>query len=340
MITYDFFDTVDAWSSDPLVAFTTFVKSDDFLLLSRRVVILEDDGKSLRPMRKSAITVYVAMFAKYLRWLDGLDFRTVSAAEIIEFLDHREVFNGKDIHRPSSLIRLRYLRLLERVYQHLEITPNPASYAIRVLSGQQAIGKDAAKVALTVEQQDRFMLELPFASQYKGSGDVQDWKRRRDRAMQSLMLGAGLTVAEVIGLYIENIGTVDITGSVPVTVSPGSVDGTGRWHQTQLRPFAVKEVMDWVAERKSMEYSGKLLFPASLMHTGPLNKATVYRQVNATFKRAGLEIPRKGGRTLRNSFAARELSNNGSSIELVGEFLGLRRIKSTIKYIPKKANNH
>jgi integrase/recombinase XerD len=141
--------------------------------------------------------------------------------------------------------------------------------------------------------------------------------------------------AETIGLYVENIGEVESSGSAPISISPASVDGTGRWHQSQLRPFALITVMEWVAERKLMNLPTKLLFPASLKHTNSLSSATVYRSVNGTFERAGLSVHRKGGRTLRNTFAARELSSKNASLELVGEFLGHRKLKSTKKYIPK-----
>ena len=62
-----------------------------------------------------------------------------------------------------------------------------------------------------------------------------------------------------------------------------------------------------------------------------MDKATVYRQVKKTFERAGLEMPRQGGRTLRNTFAVRELEKE--SVELVGQLLGLERQRSTEAYL-------
>jgi integrase len=58
----------------------------------------------------------------------------------------------------------------------------------------------------------------------------------------------------------------------------------------------------------------------------------VYRQTKATYERAQLPVPRRGGRTLRNSFAVREL-RAGVDIERVGEFLGHRLRRSTEYYI-------
>jgi integrase/recombinase XerD len=86
----------------------------------------------------------------------------------------------------------------------------------------------------------------------------------------------------------------------------------------------------WLRERRALRIPGELLFPATL-NGGRLNKATVYSQVKATFARAGIEVSRQGGRTLRNSFAVRELKA-GESIELVGEFMGHRRRRSTEHY--------
>lgn len=336
MLNLDFFDDSSLWDSDPLIAFTTFVKSEEFLKLGRRVVMLLDDGETIRPMRNSAITVYIAMFSKFLRFLDGKPVSSVTCEHIVKFLSLRDTHNGKVVPTPTSLIRLRYLRLFERVYVHLKISPNPASEAIKYFRENVSVGKDASKVALTEDQLVAFMANMPQISDYTAPGGTIGWKRRRDRAMQAVMIGAGLTVAETIGLYIENVGQVDSSGSAPISISPASVDGTGRWHQSQLRPFAVQIVIDWVFERKQMNIPTNLLFPASLVHTKKLNSATVYRQVNATFERAGIKAYRQGGRTLRNTFAARELKSKNASLELVGEFLGHRKLKSTKKYIPKK----
>lgn len=132
-------------------------------------------------------------------------------------------------------------------------------------------------------------------------------------------------------IWIRDIGSVAADGSVIVTVRPESAHSTTREHQTLLRPFAAREVMNWVEERGQLEIPGQLLFPASLAGGKPLDKATVYRQVRKTFERAGLEMPRSGGRTLRNTFAVRELETG--SVEQVSELLGLERTRSTEYYL-------
>ena len=333
------FDNPSIWLNDPRVAFEAFVLSPEFQLLGRRN---PTNAKSSQPapMRDSSARIYILMFGKFLRWLEErqIPLLDVTNATIFAFLEHGsgpDLFGGEIKKDLNSSIRIRYLRIFERVFQHLNVHPNPARHAafeIYKSQDKQLRGQDLDKVAMTDTEHIAFMKSLPVALVPPlGADPTRGWKRRRDRAMQAVMLGAGLKVSEVIGMSIEHVGTTDPDGCLPITVSPASTAGTSRWHQTQLRPFAVPELLAWKAERIRLKISGTLLFPASLQG-GLLNKATLYRQVKATFQRAGIDIDRLGGRTLRNSFAVREL-NAGASIELVGEFMGHRKRKSTEHYV-------
>ena len=345
------FDNPEVWETEPLVAFQAFVISAEFQLLGRRKVA--NSANTLpSPMRASSARIYTLMFGKFLRWLSEREIRLleVTNAHILTFLEHAPASADPESKaRPkkdlNSSIRVRYLRIFERVFQHLQVHPNPARHAAFDIykSGDKELrGKDLDKVAMTAAEHAAFMLALPLApaavlplpGAKVGIVHQRGWKRRRDRAMQAMMLGCGLKVSEIIGIATDSMGAVDATGCLPVTVSPAATAGTSRWHQTQLRAFAVQEVLAWKLERAALKIPGALLFPATLQG-GILDKATVYRQVKATFLRAGIDIGRFGGRTLRNSFAVRELET-GASIELVGEFMGHRKRKSTEHYILNK----
>jgi hypothetical protein len=63
-----------------------------------------------------------------------------------------------------------------------------------------------------------------------------------------------------------------------------------------------------------------------------------YRQVHQSFKRAGINIDRMGGRTLRNSFAAQEHLSGTSAVELMGK-LGLFKDTSLEIYVDAATNN-
>ena len=51
---------------------------------------------------------------------------------------------------------------------------------------------------------------------------------------------------------------------------------------------------------------GDLVFPGNDQGK-PMSKVTLWRQVKETFARAGIDVNRSGGRTLRNTFAAQKL---------------------------------
>jgi integrase/recombinase XerD len=319
-MTSSLFDNIDTWRTAPEKAFDAYLVSPAFFELSLRKPREGHDGvvTPRQPLRKSSANVYRAMFGKYLRWLEErhIALFDVTSADLLTFLEQPAL---------TSRIKYRYLRLLDRIYAHTAVVkPNPAQHAcFDIFQGDRSkAGKDEAMVVLTAEQQGAFLQALPLST---------SWKKSRDRAMQALMIGAGLKVSEVIGLRLENVGEKEAaTGSIPITISPGSAGGTVRWHQTQLRSFAVQEVLAWLQVRHDQKIAGALLFPASLKG-GRLNPATIYRQVKATFTRAEIAVPRRGGRTLRNSYAVRELAA-GADIELVGEFLGHRKRRSTEYY--------
>lgn len=336
------FDNPDAWRRNPANAFASFVISPAFLALSKRKVVkLNAAGIPLppAPIRASSAKIYIAMFGKFLRWL-SLHEKTLfdlSSADLLAFLEQGSADGQKTL---NSAIRAQYLGLLERMYAHLNVEPNPARHTIFALfnaGSRSVLGINDTKAILTDAQETAFMAALPGA--VAGEGADATWKRRRDRAMQAMMLGAGLKVAEVIGIYTENVGAKDSTGSVPITISPASAGGTVRAHQTQLRPFAVHEVMVWLAERNRLAMPGPLLFPATLQG-GRLARATVYRQVKATFERAGIDPRHHGGRTLRNAFAVRELKATGGNVELVGEFLGHRKRRAIEPYALAATDEH
>lgn len=325
-MTSSLFGSVEVWQTQPAIAFEALISSPEFQLLSRRQLSFSSGENELirpQPMKNSSVIVYRAMWAKYLRWLSerNLTLFDVSSADLLAFLNQQ---NEKGRPERSSLIKLRYLRIFERIYTYLKIPMNPARHAMfdAIKSGKQSpVGRDDDKVYLTDAQQEAFMKGLPAPN---------NWKRRRDRAMQAMMLGAGLKVSEVIGLQIDQIGELVAT-DIPITIS-ALKDGKGHKHQAMLRPFAVAEIIAWLQERRLLSIPGTSLFPATLQG-GLLNHATVYRNVKKTFAAAGIDVLRKGGRTLRNAYAIRELESQ--SVEKVGELLGHRKRRSTEYYLLK-----
>lgn len=334
-MTQSLFDTPEGWRMSPLLAFQSFIASAEYQLLSLKKNKKTEEGSPVKPLRQSSQKILGYMFAKFVRWYEakGLDVYSISSDHILTFLGEYSRHGDNSHIDTTSEIRHKYLRMFERIFIHLAISPNPASEALLV--GRAQYGKDAAKVALTISQQIDFMNALPDV-EYSGVPGSDGWHIRRDRAIQAMLLGAGLKVSELIGLYVENVGEIDINGSVSITVSPAAVSGLTRWHQTQLRNFAVPIVMEWVEERKQMQLGHKFLFPSSRKNTVKLSKVQIYRMVKETLDRANIREYHSGGGILRNSYAARELSESTPNVELIKEYLGLYKLRSAAKYLPKK----
>jgi integrase/recombinase XerD len=196
-----FDDAADAWRADPQSAFEAFVVSPQFLEMSKRkpkAAAGEGEAKPRNPIRKSSALVYIAMWTRFLRWLGtnarGRTVFDVSSNALVAFLEHRE--QGKRVLQGST-IRRQYLTLFERVYQHLKVQPNPAVHACFDVFRNRStlVGANAPKANLSDAEQAAFMAALPPAESPDEKDATRGWKRRRDRAMQSLMLGAGLKVS-------------------------------------------------------------------------------------------------------------------------------------------------
>lgn len=329
--TSELLDHFDIWRTDPKTAFESFLASPEYRTTASRKAT--SDAR-LRPL---SVDVYRAMFGNFCEWISSkqINFLDVTSDDILAFLDGTQSSGRAKV----SKIRLRYLRMFERIYGHLNVRPNPAqqiAYAIEKSGDYSQLGRNESTAFLTEEQQEDFMRSLPESPPPTSRHDpiTYGWKRRRDRAIQAMILGAGLRVMEVAALCVDNIGEVDGTGSMPIEITARSTNGLIETHITLLRPFAVLEVMKWVEERMTLNIPGtRLLFPAKLSGGAgdQLDHATIYRQIKETYKRAGIEARRRGGRTLRNSFAVRELAA-GVKVEEVKEFMGHREKRSTEYY--------
>jgi site-specific recombinase XerD len=312
------------WDAHPLTSFAAFVASPDFVLTSSRQRDLIP-----KPLSPESAAIYTFMFGKFAAWMveERLKMSTVSARDLQRFVQL-----AHDGHRDlNSKIAYRYLRLLERCYDYLERAPNPARDAIVGVDRAQ-ITRDQPMLALNADELQRFLAALP-GQRADDDNKSAGWKRRRDRAMQVTMALAGLRVAEAIGLLVDEVGRqADVEGGIPLNITPEHKHRTSYEHTTTLPKEGVDELTAWLKERAELNIPGALVFPANL-EGEPLHKATVYRQVKATFERAGLSVSRAGGRTLRNTFASQQLRHGTPQSELTTVLgLALERSAEAYKY--------
>lgn len=317
------------WDEDPLEQFKAFVTTEAFTAISKR-----EDGEQQRVLGENTVKVYTAMFSKFARWLQRhhKKMSQLTAAEIIAFVKD----GGEDAPELNSSIERKYFRLLDRCYIHLKIVPSPAQQASGRTSHAQLAKKDKGMVVLTPEQQEQFIAALPSTEQkHRGHGVFTGWKRRRDRAMQLVMLKSGIKPAEAVGLHIDELDRTPTTdGFYKLRIRPDDKHDTSYKHEALLPKFVVDEVDTWLKERARLKIPGTLMFPGGL--DGRMRSASgAYQQVQNTFARAGIDAGRQGGRTLRNTYAREELAK-GTPVKELTERLGLALERSTLLYADKK----
>ncbi|TWI69316.1 site-specific recombinase XerD [Pseudoduganella lurida] len=303
--------TISAWDREPVAAFEQFLYSSGFAQTAKRAA---------PPVSAASAEVYKFMFGRFAKWLRvrGRTFSQLAPGDLIEFLGSRDA-RGRPL---QSKIAYRYLRLLERCYEHLDMVPNPASAAITIL-GSNRPARDREMVALSPAQAGQVIAARP---------ELTSWKRQRDRAMQLVMLCAGLRVAEAIGLLASEVATVpEQDGTLRIRLTPSGKQPTSRLHETFLQQAAVPEVLEWSAARQQLGIPGELLFPAD-DEGRPLHKSTVYRQARSALKEADVAMSHAGGRTLRNGFAVAEL-RAGTPEETMRKRLGLVRAPALDSYL-------
>lgn len=315
LYSHSLFDTRETWLLDPVEAFAAYVLQSDFALNKR--------GEPLA-LRASSVVVYRARWGKFVADClspSGKTLAELTSVELQAFLEGMS---------PAS--RHRYVRLLERVFDHLGglglVRQNPAR-ALAISAPTRSNQGHAGTAVLSAELQVAFLAALP---------EAVNWKRQRDRALISVILGAGLRVAEALKLTVDQLGALQEDGSVPLEVFS---TGAGRRHRTRVQAFAAAEVLGWRDQRLVLlapiteaMVPGRLLFPADGSGRA-LHPATVYRRVASVLKAAGIPesvIVRRGARTLRNTYAVRELTA-GAPVSLVGESMGHVNDRATQHYL-------
>ena len=314
-----------SWDADPISEFKKFVLTTDFTKTSSRLPV----DSIIKPVSLESAKTYTFMFANLANWISDQDktLSTLDQFDLVRFINRTA--NGKRV--LNSKIAYRYLRLLERCYDHLSIVPNPARQTLASTT-REILATDAAGRALSAEQLQRFFAALPTdPPRRRRLTPFDGWKRRRDRAMQVVIALAGLRVSEAIGLLMDEVGyQVAIDGSIELNITPEEKHDTSYEHMTTLPQDGVNELRPWLQERYKMAIPGQFVFPANVAGD-KMTKKTVYMQIRSTFQRAGMDLSRAGGRTLRNTFAKRQLENGASPDELK-DILGLALERSAADY--------
>jgi hypothetical protein len=169
----DLFDQErEDWRRDPRIAFDAWLSKQHF--------------------RRSSAEVYQAQWGLFLDWmaLRHTTLMTVDTRTIADFVA------GLAIRKPQ---RVRYLRLIERVLDHVReielASTNPARF---IAQDGEAAWRNARDNEPTgfLTPQERALLVAHLFSPVSQLSAAQRWRERRDRALIAVFLGGGLKTGE------------------------------------------------------------------------------------------------------------------------------------------------
>lgn len=296
----DLFDQQRAdWQRDPAGAFDAWLASQQF--------------------RRSSADIYRVQWGRFLEWM-ALRRKTILSVDtgtIAEFV------GGLDVKKPQ---RLRYLRLIERVLDHVRqielASTNPARF---IAQDGEAAWRNARENEPTgfLDATERAAILAQLFSPLEEESAAKRWRERRDRALVAVFLGGGLKTGDAIELTLDSVKA----GSEWLTIEAVNPLFT---RVTRLAPFAVDVLGAWLEARQQAGLPGQLVFPGSPSGR-PMHKATVLRAVDAIVEAAGVaetRAERASPQTLRNTFAA-DLFERGVDAGQVGQWLGFMQPIST-----------
>jgi site-specific recombinase XerD len=159
--------------------------------------------------------------------------------------------------------------------------------------------------------------------------DGDRWLDKRNVAVVSLMVRAGLRVSEVIALHVDDIEISERKGQVVIRQGKGMKERT-----VPLSRAARAEVEAYKEVRPS--FAGQYLF---VSQSGkPLSARDVQRLVNSAAFKAGI-CSEVTPHVLRHTFATRAVQQTQMDLATLSRILGHENLTTTARYLhPNKAH--
>lgn len=146
---------------------------------------------------------------------------------------------------------------------------------------------------------------------------------KRDRAILMLFVAYGLRAGEVAGLQLDNLdwenGMLRVRCPKP-----------GRTHLWPLSPTVGNAILGYIRDVRPSGL-GRSLFFTSYAPIRPLGRKALCKIVHDRLARIGVVVGRRGPHALRHA-AAQHLLDQGTSMKVIGDFLGHRDPSSTAIY--------
>ncbi|KGX17231.1 phage integrase family protein [Burkholderia pseudomallei] len=273
----------------------------------------EAAGADRRAFSPRSIVQHEAMFERFMRHLAAAQ---VSLATF--GLDHLESFFA-DVDRrckPGTTTRLRYEKLLDRLGRHLvDVGVRKTNPAAAYTLAQAWPEAEPSPVYL--QQADDRRLQTSIQS-IEGLDD----RALRNRAIVGLLLSTGITAQEIRHTAAVDL---DLSPARPHLLVPKR--GAREPRRVNVSEFAAPALARWL--NRSTNAQSSLLFP-SPRAGGPMTDEMLGRIVREGLVAVDIRVPDMSPRTLRNTFARRQLLA-GRSNDDVMQMLGLASQRTVIR---------
>lgn len=308
---------LDLWPPDSLVSWRDAPKETFARWLGQHKIL------GVRELRDSTRDTYLSIFSTWVHFLAERNMGLLEAVErdVALFFELPELNLAASHARQDGLhpgSHRRYLMLLDKVYRYLMLIgwagPNPF----------QAEYKQAPAVlpdlppGLSPQEVERLVQVLQALPGTKG---------RRDRALMSVMLGAGLRTNEVISLRLS-----DISGNYQVHVHSGTVH---KPRQTVVLPDGPWRAWwaEWQNSHPATAHSDNLAFFAVANRVDrPLTASGLFRRVSNLLAEADIKGGQSGPNLLRNTFAQMALLSGRYDLNTLRGFMGYSEGKALARH--------
>ena len=257
-----------------------------------------------------SVEQYQAMWDKFVRHVQGqgAQVTALSGTQLAEFLRGLPGRVGDGAARST---RRRYLALIDGVYAHLVqhgvVPDNPAS-GLKTRA-EFAAGERPNPAALFWTMSEHYREQVL-------ARDTSTWRAQRDQVLMLLPLASGLTTREIAQLRRQDVHPQERPPMIEVASYKRSPA-----HTAPIAPWALPVLTHWAQVRAALEIPGDVYLPATSAGA-PLEDSVIYRKIAQVLGPLEFDRSEKGPRSLRHSFALRQLQQGTAPAE-VSRMLGL-----------------
>lgn len=278
---------------------------------------LHDEGKDPK-----TIQAYRTTIRQFLDWYEQTEGHTdlsnvkpVTIKEFVAYLRHQLNRKQATINKSIAALKTFFTYLVDQGV----VTDNPMTrIKIQKVEATETVGEKDVVKWLTKEEQEKLLSYVDL--------EKNEFQRLRNLAMIDCMLYAGLRVAEVEALKIED---VKVNGDVILTIREGK---KGKYASVTLIEKYTKNMKKWLKYRQTLEkdmyQDSPYLFVSE--RRGKMGARAIQVMLNKYAKLAHMEqiTPHR----LRHSFC-KNLALAGVPIETISKLARHESIETTRIYI-------